>query len=83
MNFTSICLAPDCGKLADAGPKAALCAGNLEQGEYRDADHGRKGYAPSNCVRPVRIVVLIVLVPLIVLDREVQDQLKIIFYGET
>ena len=86
MNSTNIFLAPDSGKLADAGPKAALSAGDLEQADYRDADDGREGYAPSNGVRPVGIVVLVVLVPLVVLDREVQDQLRRIifhFHGET
>ena len=69
-------MAPDSGKLADARPKAALGAGDLEQADYRDAHHGREGYAPPDGVRPVRIVVVVVLVPLVVLDCEVQDQLN-------
>ena len=69
-------MAPDSGKLADARPKAALGAGDLEQANYGDAHHRGEGYAPPHCVRPVRIVVVVVLVPLVVLDREVQDQLN-------
>ena len=75
-------MAPDCGKLADPGPKASLCTGDLEQAHYRDADHWREGYAPPNSVCPVGVVVVVVLVALVILDREVQDQLRIIFHGK-
>ena len=60
-------MAPDSGKLADACPEATLGAGNLEQAHYRDAHHGREGYAPPHCVRPVRIVVVVVLVWVVVM----------------
>ena len=70
-------LAPDSGKLADACPKASLGAGDLEQADYWDADHRGEAYAPPDCVCPVWIGVVVVAVPLVVLDREVQDQLGI------
>ena len=68
-------LAPDGGKLADAGPETSLSSGDLEQPDDGNADHRGEGDAPTNGVRPAGIVVRVVLVPRVVLDREVQDQL--------
>ena len=68
-------MAPDGGKLADAGPETSLSSGDLEQSDDGDADNRGEGDAPTNGVRPAGIVVRVVLVPRVVLDREVQDQL--------
>ena len=68
-------MAPDGGKLADASPEASLSSGDLEQPDDGYADHRGEGDAPTNGVRPAGIVVRVVLVPRVVLDREVQDQL--------
>ena len=68
-------MAPDGGKLADAGPQASLSSGDLEQSDDGDADNRGEGDAPTNSVRPAGIVVRVVLVPRVILDREVQDQL--------
>ena len=68
-------LAPDGGKLADASPEASLSSGDLEQSDDGDAYNRGEGDAPTDGVRPAGIVVRVVLVPRVVLDREVQDQL--------
>ena len=68
-------MAPDGGELADAGPETSLSSGDLEQSDDGDADNRGERDAPTNGVRPAGIVVRVVLVPRVVLDREVQDQL--------
>ena len=68
-------MAPDGGKLAEASPEASLSSGDLEQSDDGDAYNRGEGDAPTDGVRPAGIVVRVVLVPRVVLDREVQDQL--------